>query len=86
MGYIKRNLSRYVGVNFIIGLAHLRLPELQTIWLDGCNVTVDAALQLSSEHCKNLTYISMRYLQSVVEDEFHVVEDDYWFEYYNILE
>ncbi|XP_067947994.1 F-box/LRR-repeat protein 2-like isoform X2 [Watersipora subatra] len=51
------------------GLSSVRLKRLKTLWLDECNVTVGAALALSSNNCPNLSYISMQSILPSLENE-----------------
>lgn len=51
------------------GLAYLESKRLSTLWLDGCTVSVDAALALSDSRCPNISYISLRNLLPVPHDD-----------------
>ena len=53
----------------VTGLSYMRLKRLKTVWLDECKITLGAALNLSSTSCPDLSYISMRNLLPVLEND-----------------
>lgn len=47
----------------------MNLKRLKTLWLDGCAVSVEAALSMSVCNCKNISYLSMQKLAAVTVEE-----------------